>query len=224
MSATRLGRRRLLGAGLAAGLLAGGPALADHGWHDIDMQGVSPPLRFSMTRASDGRTVTGADYRGKLVLLYFGYTFCPDVCPMTLGNIARILQRLGKQATQVRALFVTVDPNRDTLPVLKQYAAAFAPEVVGLRGTPDALTALARRYRVAFSVTPASKTAPYQVTHSSAIWVFDRSGAVRLLVPSLASADADLNGVTSDLRRLLAEPPAGDGAMSQALDLLRRLI
>ncbi len=224
MSAGDLSRRGLLGAGLAAGVLATRPALADHGWHDIDMQGVSPPLSFSMTRAGDGKTVTETDYRGKLVLLYFGYTFCPDVCPMTLGNVARILQLLGKQAEQVRALFVTVDPNRDTLPVLKQYAAAFAPEVVGLRGTPDALTALARRYRVAFSVTPATHTAPYEVTHSSAIWVFDRSGAVRLLVPSLASADADLNGVAGDLRRLLAEAPGSGGAVSEVLGLLRRLI
>jgi protein SCO1/2 len=213
----------VLGAGLAAGLLAASPALADHGWHDIDMRGVSPPLRFSMTRASDGRLVTEADYRGKVVLLYFGYTFCPDVCPLTLGNIAHVLQRLGGRADQVRVLFVTVDPGRDTLPVLKQYAAAFAPQVVGLRGTPDALTALARRYRVAFSVTPAHDGAPYQVTHSSAIWVFGRSGAVRLLVPSLATADADLAGVTGDLRRLLAEATAG-GPADAVLRLLRRLI
>jgi protein SCO1/2 len=187
------------------------------------MKGVSPALSFTMTRAGDGKTVTAADYRGKLVMLYFGYSFCPDVCPMTLANLVRILHPLGRQADQVRVLFVTVDPNRDTLPVLKQYAAAFGPEVVGLRGTPDGLTALARRYRVAFSVKPASNGSPYEVTHSSAIWVFDRTGAIRLLVPSLASADTDLDGVTSDLRRLLADTPSS-GAVSEVLGLLRRLI
>jgi protein SCO1/2 len=223
MSVAGTSRRAVLSAGLAAGLLAAGPASADHGWHDIDMEGVSPPLSFSMTRASDGKTVTEADYRGKLVLLYFGYTFCADVCPMTLANLARILQPLRKQAAQVRLLFVTVDPNRDTLPALKQYVAAFGPQVVGLRGTPDQLTALARRYRVAFSVKPVSNGSPYEVTHSSAIWVFDRTGAVRLLVPSLATADADISGVTFDLRRLLAETPAS-GPVSDVMSFLRRFI
>jgi protein SCO1/2 len=207
----RIGRRGLLAGGLAAGAaLACGPARADQGWHDIDMTGISAPLRFTMSRATDGKTLTAKSFRGEVTLLYFGYTFCPDICPLTLGNVVRVLGRLGKQAQDVRLLFVTVDPNRDTLPVLKQYAAAFAPEVVGLRGTPDALTALARRYRIAYSVTPPRDGHPYEVTHSSAMYVFDRSGTARLLVPSLASPKADLAGVADDLRRLLAErPPSG---------------
>lgn len=212
MSVSPLPRRGLLAGGLALGAsLAAAPARADHGWHDIDMTGISAPLSFTMTRARDGRTVTAADFRGKVAMLYFGYTFCPDVCPLTLGNVARILQRLGKQAQDVRLLFVTVDPNRDSLTVLKQYAAVFAPQVVGLRGTPDALAALARRYRIAYSVTPAHDGKPYTVTHSSAIYVFDRTGAARLLVPTLANAKADLGAVTADLRRLLAEKPGGGG-------------
>jgi len=168
-----------------------------------------PPLAFTMTRAEDGKTVTADDFKGTVTLLYFGYTFCPDVCPTTLSNLAVALKRLGDKAADVRVLFVTVDPNRDTLPVLKQYAAAFAPQVVGLRGTGDQLAALAKRYRVAYSVTPASGDTPYTVTHSSAIYVFDGSGQIRLLVSSMASANPDIDGTAADLGRLVdeASPP-----------------
>ncbi|HUY69214.1 MAG TPA: SCO family protein, partial [Alphaproteobacteria bacterium] len=129
-------------------LLAG----CDNGhWHSMNIEGSSPPLAFHMTRAADGKPVTAADYRGKVVMLYFGYTFCPDACPMTLTNIGRILDRLGPLAKNIRVLFVTVDPNRDTLPVLKAYMKHFVPQIAGLRGTPDQIAALARRYRVVYS-------------------------------------------------------------------------
>lgn len=214
------GRRGLLGL-LGAGLAL--PALADQGWHDIDMQDVSPPLLLSMTRARDGKPVTQADYRGKVVLLYFGYTYCPDVCPLTLSNVANVLSRLGKQAGQVRVLFVTVDPNRDTLGVLKQYSASFAPQIDGLRGTPDALAALARRYRIAYSVTPDSPGHPYTVTHSSAIYVFDANGAARLLIPSLASQAPDIVGVTADLHRLIGGGDSG-GFLSHMVSYISGMV
>ena len=138
-------------------------------------------------------------------MLYFGYTFCPDVCPATLANVSRILDRLGPEARQVRVLFVTVDPNRDTLPALADYVRNFAPQIEGLRGAPDQLAALARRYRVVYSVRPESKDQPYEVTHSSAIYVFDKSGAARLLVSPLVAANADIAGVAADLSRLIEE-------------------
>ncbi len=170
---------------LGALLLAGGPAKA---WNSDDMTGALPPLAFTMARASDGKIVTAADFKGKIVLLYFGYTFCPDVCPTTLLNITDMLKKLGKQADEVRVLFVTVDPNRDTLPVLKQYTEAFAPEVVGLRGTPNQLANLAKRYRVAYSATPAHDGKPYEVTHGAAVYVFNRAGAIKLLFTGLSHA------------------------------------
>jgi protein SCO1 len=207
-----LSRRSLLksfiaGIGLAALAACGDGNSAK--WHAIDISGSLPPLSFTMIRAEDGKTVTQADYRGKIVLLYFGYTNCPDVCPETLANINDILTRLGPAARNVRVLFVTVDPNRDTAPVLAAYVKNFGAELVGLRGTPDQLAALARRYRVVYSVTPATDGQPYEVTHSSAIYVFDRSGATRLIVASLASTTPDLAGTAADLRRLAAEAPAG---------------
>jgi protein SCO1/2 len=195
-------------AALALALLAGCGDAAK--WHSVDVSGSLPSLAFSLTRSEDSRRVTEADYRGKIVLLYFGYTRCPDECPTTLSSLAAILTRLGGEAQQVQVLFVTVDPNRDTAPVLAAYVGNFAAEIDGLRGTPDALAMLARRCRVVYSVSPAAKDRPYEVTHSAGIYVFDRRGAARLIVAGLDSAMPDVAGATADLRRLIAEaPPSG---------------
>ena len=206
-----IGRRsiaRLIGSGLALMLLAGCGDSAK--WHSIDVSGSLPPLAFTMTRAGDGKQVTEANYRGQVVLLYFGYTFCPDVCPTTLSNLAEALTRIGPGAQHVRVLFVTVDPNRDTAPVLAAYVKNFAPQIDALRGTADQLAALARRYRVVYSVSPATEDHPYEVTHSSAIYVFDGSGAARLMIASLDSTHPDINGAAADLKRLVeARHPPG---------------
>lgn len=158
-----------------------------------------PALEFTLSRAADGATVRGTDYRGKVVVLYFGYTHCPDICPATLANFAAALQKLGQRANDVRILFVTVDPDRDTGPILADYARAFAPEVEGLRGTNDQLTDVTRRYRVIYSVTPESPGHPYEVMHSAAAFFFDRSGRARLVTTNTD----DIAGLTSDLKQLL---------------------
>jgi protein SCO1/2 len=202
-------RRHVLTA--AAGALAFPMAGCDRKtqFHEGDISGSLPPLDFSMTDAMTGAPVTAADFRGKVTLLYFGYTLCPDFCPTTLTNLAAVLKQLGTQSGQVRILFVTVDPNRDSLPVLKQYAALFAPQIVGLRGTPDELASLARRYRVAYSVTPAHDGHPYEVTHSAIVYVFDQDGNARLLVSSMATQKPEIDGTAQDLRTLIAQhnPP-----------------
>jgi protein SCO1/2 len=199
-----LRRRQLAGGSLA--LLAGCQAKAH--WHNVDVTGAFPQLQFTMADADGGGIVSAASFLGRTVLLYFGYTNCPDVCPLTLGNIAKILDRLGLLATRVRVLFVTVDPNRDSLETLKAYTAQFAPQIVGLRGTPDQLAALARTYRIAYSVTAESPGHPYEVTHSAAVYAFDATGAARLLIPSLASTRPDINGTTADLQQLILGPPS----------------
>jgi protein SCO1/2 len=177
----------------------------DEDWHATDVTGVSPDLKFTMTRAEDGKEVTAADYRGKVALLYFGYTFCPDICPTTLANVAEILKGLGKEADKVRVLFVTVDPGRDTPKVLKQYTDAFAPQVDGLAGTADQLAALARRYRIAYSVKPNGDPARYEVSHSPAIYVFGKQGRARLLIGNLGVGKPDLKGIEADLHRLIGD-------------------
>lgn len=198
-----MGRRGLLLGGAA--LLALAACKSDKKWHSVVVNGALPDLQFTMARAEDGKEITAKAYRGKVVMLFFGYTHCPDVCPLTMANVSSVLQKMGKKADQVRVLFVTVDPNRDTLPVLTQYAASFEPQMVGLRGTPNQLAVLARRYRVSYRVTPATATQPYTVVHGPSIYVFDRKGKARLMVPKFYHAKADIAGVTDDILRLVAE-------------------
>jgi len=168
-------------------------------WHATDITGAMPDLAFQMTRANDDKVVSAANYRGKVALLYFGYTHCPDICPATLANLSDALAKLGREAINVRVLFVTVDPDRDTAPVLARYVAAFAPEIDGLTGNADALLRVARRYRVAYQVTPASAGRPYNVMHSNAVFIFDKRGRARLVTTSTD----DTAAISGDLRRLL---------------------
>ena len=172
-------------------------------WGLRNISGLMPSLDFNLTEASDGATVHGKDFRGKVVLLYFGYTHCPDVCPTTLSLLSHAVKALGTSADQVRILFVSVDPARDTLAQLKTYAAAFGPEVVGLRGSAEELEAVTKRYRVSYGYGKPDSRGAYEVSHSSAVYVFDREGEIRLLIGSTDSAPI----ITGDLQRLLAETP-----------------
>lgn len=173
-----------------------GPAV---NWQLNDISGHLPDLSFQLT-SDRGSTVTAADFRGKVNLLYFGYTHCPDVCPLTLTHLHVVLQRLGVEADGAHVLFVSVDPARDTPSLLHQYVAAFDPRVTGLTGTQAQIAALAKRYRVAFNRDAANPDGSYDVSHSSGIYVFDREGRARLLATSADSIDA----IVHDLRILLA--------------------
>ncbi len=200
-------RREALGF-LAAALPLAGARADDQTWHDIDVTGTSASLELTMQATPEGRTVTQADYRGFVTMLYFGYTFCPDVCPLTMQNVADVLAKTGAAAKRIRFLFVTVDPGRDTLPVLASYVGLFGPDFIGLRGDGNQLERLAKRSRIAWSVTPSDDPKTYKVTHSSVIYVFDRQGNARLLVPSMASQAPDNDGLAADLVRLTNEQPS----------------
>lgn len=199
------GRRHMVLAAILLPLTMAGCRSSGGAWHGTDVSSSTPDLAFNLTRSSDGHAVTAADYRRKVTLLYFGYTYCPDVCPTTLANVAQALKQVGPASANVRVLFVTVDPKRDTLPVLAQYARAFGLEFEGLRGTDDELATLAKRYRIAYSATPNPDPAKYEVTHSSAIYVFDQQGRARLLETSLSQTQPDIAGTAADLERLLAD-------------------
>ena len=193
----------------ALALMAGGLALplsrarAAEGF-GTDVEGVLPDLDFSLTRASDGAAVTEADYRGQVVALFFGYTFCPDICPMTLGNLSRVVSALGEDAGRVTILFVTVDPARDTAEALGEYVAAFTPRAQGLRGTPDQLIDVTRRYRVTYKIDPHEEGAQdYGVSHGRTVYVFDAKGEARRLWTRFDGADADIAGAAADLRALI---------------------
>ena len=164
-------------------------------FHMTDISDSMPKLDFHLMRAGDGAPVNGQSYRGKVVALYFGYSHCPDICPTTLANLTDMLGKV--KDPNVAVLFVTVDPERDTLPVLKQYAAAFSPQVDGLRGGDNQLADLARRYRVAYSV---NKGPPYDVMHSNAVFFFDRDGRARLVTTNTDDTAAMAQDVTQLLR------------------------
>ncbi len=153
-----------------------------------DVSGHMPDLDFKLTD-DNGKPVTGADYRGKVALLYFGYTHCPDVCPLTLAQLHVVMQRLGPLANDVRILFVSVDPARDTPPVMHAYVNAFDPRAIGLTGNASDIEALSKRYRSAYTREPEAKDGSYDVSHSSAIYVFDRKGGARVLATPADSQD-----------------------------------
>lgn len=162
-----------------------------------DITGVMPDLKFVMQRANDSAWVSQDRYHGKITLLYFGYTHCPDVCPATLSNLANALKDLGPRADDVRVLFVSVDPARDNLAALKEYASAFAPQIDGLRSSDNEIAKLAQRYRVLYSVKKTDKG--IEVMHSDSVFIFDRGGHAR----EVMTDTSDTRGVAADIENLM---------------------
>ena len=185
---------------LAAAVLAGCHGAAPLPFRLTNLTGHMPQLEFNLT-SDEGKAVSAADYRGKVVLLFFGYTHCPDVCPLTMAQLHVAMQKLGDRADGARILFVSVDPTRDTPEVLHGYVNAFDKRAVGLTGTPRAVEALVKRYRSAFTREPSARDGSYEVSHSSAIYVFDRQGRPRVLYTP-ADKQEDL---VHDLELLLDE-------------------
>ena len=145
-----------------------------------------------------GRTVSMADYRGKWLLIYFGYTFCPDVCPATLSELGDALKALGPRAARVHTLFVTVDPARDKPPVLARYLKAFDPRIEGLRGDAEATENAEKSFHVYYRPRSIGH-GEYAIDHSSYIYVFDPQGHfVQLLAP-----DAPGHKIAEDVKRLV---------------------
>jgi len=140
----------------------------------VSMPAIGGP--FTLT-AADGQQVTDRTYRGKIMLVYFGYTDCPDACPTALNEIAGALAELGPRAERVQALFITVDPQRDTPEVLANYVKSFDPRIVGLTGTPEQIAAAAKAYRVYYAPYK-SAGAPdgYLMDHTSVVYVMNEEG------------------------------------------------
>jgi len=133
--------------------------------------------------------------RGKLVLLLFGYTSCPDVCPTGLLTVQQILQQLGDRAASVQPLFISVDPQRDTPEVLKAYVGYFHPTLIGLTGQPETLDDISRRYRTSYSYGAAAATSGYSVDHSSSLYVIDAQGQLTSIIPFGTPTDIILDSV-----------------------------
>ena len=171
-------------------------------WDMSNVSDVLADLRlFDMVSADTGKPASAKDFRGKVVVLYFGYTHCPDVCPLTMSHLASAVSSLGPQAAEVRILFVSVDPARDTLPILKAYVQAFSPQAVALRGTLPEIEAMTKLYHVAFSYGDKDAQGNYVVNHSAAIYVFDKQGHSMLIGSDQTRPEA----IAHDLRQLVQQ-------------------
>ncbi|HSC22948.1 MAG TPA: SCO family protein [Casimicrobiaceae bacterium] len=172
---------------------AGGPT-----FESSDVTGSSFGHDFALTDP-DGKARTLADFRGKAVVVFFGYTQCPDVCPATLATLAQTMQKLGPDADRVQVLFITVDPERDTPQLLKQYVPAFDPRFLGLYGDAAATARTAKEFKVIYQKVPGPTPGTYTMDHSAGSYVFDPKGRLRLFVANGQGADV----FAHDLRELL---------------------
>ena len=167
-------------------------------FHGMDVTGMQAGTSLRLPDF-DGKLRSLEDFRGKVVAVVFGYTQCPDVCPTTLADWAGAMKKLGADASRVQLLFVTVDPDRDTPQVLKEYVPAFDPRFLGLRGDAAAVTRVAQDFHVFAQVRPGKAPRTYEVDHSTQVFVFDPAGRLRLMVPA-GTSSAD---IASDVRVLL---------------------
>ena len=170
---------------LAASFLAG---CAPETFRATDITGAEFARTLDLT-GHDGKPRKLADFKGKVVVVFFGFTHCPDVCPGTLSKLAEVAKRLGSDADEMQVLFVTVDPERDTPELLAQYVPAFDSRFIGLYGDAAATARTAKEFKVVYQKQPGKTPQTYTVDHSAGTFVFDRDGRVRLFVRYDQSVD-----------------------------------
>jgi protein SCO1 len=197
--ATELVSRTLLLLTLLCGLIVTA-ALAESGTNSVTFGGP-----FTLT-ASDGSTKTDESFRGRWMLVYFGYTHCPNICPMTLSAISRALDTLGPLGANVQPLYITIDPERDTPEQMGEYTRAFDPRILGLTGTPQAIALVAKEYRVFYEKVAGQTRDEYSMMHSSYIYVMDSNGRYVTLI----TQSEDPAAIVERMRELLTTaPPRG---------------
>ena len=187
---------RLFAAVLAAALIAGcGPSGPK--FRNTDITGANFARELSLTDHT-GKPRTLSDFRGKVVVVFFGYVRCPDVCPTTLAELKSIVAELGDQGNRVQVLFITVDPERDTRELLAQYVPAFHPDFLGLYGDKEQIANTAKEFKVYYQKVPGSRPDNYSMDHTAGSYVFDPGGRIRLLVGHTKAGT-----LGSDIRTLL---------------------
>ncbi len=170
------------------------------GFSSIDITGADYATGFSLTD-HNGQARTMADFKGKVVVVFFGYTQCPDVCPTSLGELAEAKRLLGADGDRLQGLFVSVDPERDTPEIMKAYMASFDPSFLALYAAPDALPALAKAFRIYYKKVPGQTPTSYTMDHSAGSYVYDTQGRVRLYTRYGSGAQA----LAGDVKKLLTE-------------------
>jgi protein SCO1/2 len=198
----RLSRRLILlaaaGTTVFAGCDSGGGSKP--AFKAVDITGADYAKELNLKDA-DGRPRQLSDFKGKVTVVFFGFTQCPDVCPTTLAELAQVKQMLGADGARVQGVFVTVDPERDTPELLKAYVGNFGADFVALHGTPDEIKAAAKGFKVFYNKVPGKTDTSYTVDHTAGSYVFDSQGRVRLFTRYGSGAEA----LAADLRILLAE-------------------
>jgi protein SCO1/2 len=188
---------------LAVAALAGGCERAPGGaaagtFHATDVTGADFGRRLALPDL-DGHVRTLDDFKGKVTVLFFGYTQCPDVCPTTLAELAAVKKSLGADGDRLQGVFVTIDPERDTPQVLRPYVSSFDPSFVALRGDPDQTAAAAKEFKVFYAKVPGKSPGSYTMDHTAATFVFDPAGRLRLFVRYGSGATA----LADDVRALM---------------------
>lgn len=164
----------------------------------IDLTGSKADLGFTLTDV-EGRERTLADYRGSYLLVFYGFTQCPDVCPTTLGRALEVKKKLGADGQKVKVVFISVDPERDTAELLRTYLKAFDPDFIGLRGTPEQTQNAAKAMNVFYEKVPAGSS--YTINHTAITYVFDAQGRLRLGMRHAQGTD----DYVADLRALMKQ-------------------
>jgi protein SCO1/2 len=168
-------------------------------FQNTDVTGLQYGSGFALTD-HNGKPRTLADFKGKVVVMFFGYTQCPDVCPTTMAEMAGVMKELGPQADQVQVLFVTVDPERDTRELLAQYVPAFDQRFLGLYGDAAQTAAVAKEFKVFYAKVPGKTPGSYSMDHSAGSYVFDKQGKIRLFLRHGQGAGP----IVHDLKQLLS--------------------
>jgi protein SCO1/2 len=182
---------------LAFALVACGPQKPQFNNTDITGADYGKSLQLA---DQNGKVRTLGDFKGSAVLVFFGYTQCPDVCPTTLAEMKAVKKLLGEDGKRFQVLFITVDPERDTAELLGQYMAAFDPTFLGLRGDAEATARVAKDFKVFYQKVPGSTPDTYSMDHSAGSYIFDPQGRLRLYVRHGQPADK----VAADIKLLLA--------------------
>ncbi|MEO7760909.1 MAG: SCO family protein [Casimicrobiaceae bacterium] len=164
-----------------------------------DVTGAPFGREFALTDHT-GKPRTLTDFKGKVVVVFFGYTFCPDVCPTTMAALREVKEKLGADAGKLQVLFITVDPERDTPQVLSVYVPAFDPDFLGLYGDAEATQKVAREFKVLYQKSAGTTPTSYTVDHSAKVFIYDTQGRLRLL----AAPDFSVDSYLHDVRMLLA--------------------
>jgi len=179
----------------AAALLV---ACSPPAFKSVDITGADYAQNFSLESASGGRKSIG-DFRGKIVVVFFGFTQCPDVCPTTMADLATVKKELGADGDKLQVIFITLDPERDSPELLQKYVPGFDPSFIALYGSPQQIAATAKDFKIFYQKVPGRTPGSYSIDHTAGAFVFDRDGRLRLFIRH-GTPPAD---IAADIRRLI---------------------